>query len=130
MAAKGNFKLHAILAVTPMMDDQKALCHVVVSQNGVQLPGLPAGMSLTWAAADANMTVNAAVDITGAPSTDPLAAVAFGVKTVAADSSVSATLPANADGSIPTATFPFHIVIDPAELNITLSGSVDPPVAQ
>lgn len=128
---KNKFLLHAALAVTPMLDDQKALMHVLISQGGAQLPGLPAGASLTWTPADANITVNPGVGITGAPSTDPLAAVAFGVHGVGADTSITVTMsPANPDGTVPTATFPFHITVDPLELDITLAGTVDTPVAQ
>jgi hypothetical protein len=127
---KGNLKLHAATDVTSMLDDQKALMHVVVSQGGVALPGLPSGMSLTWTPADANIKVDPSVGIDGSPSADPLAAVAFGVKGTAADTSITASLPANPDGTVPSATFPFHITLDPAEADLGLAGTVDAPVSQ
>lgn len=123
---------------TTMLDDQKVDMHVTVSQGGTTIL-LPAGMTLAWASADATMTVNPAVDITGAPSTDPLAAIAFGVKgspSPAGGSSIVATLMngavpfTNADGTGATVNFPFTITLDPAETDTTLGGTVGTPVKQ
>jgi hypothetical protein len=131
MAAKDNFKLHAAIPITNMMDTEKALMHVTVSKGGVALPSLPAGMSLTWAPADANITVDATMGIDGVtPNTDPLAAVAKAVKGVAADTTIKVTLPANADGTIPEDDFGFHITLNPSAADLSLAGTVDPPVAQ
>lgn len=118
----------AAAAGTTMLDDQKALMHVVVMENGVEVP-LPSGKSLSWSVADSVTKVDATVGIDGSPSTDPLAAVAFGNKTVAGDSVITASL-TNDDGTVSSVDFPFHITLDPAELDATLSGSVDAPVAQ
>jgi hypothetical protein len=127
-AMKGNFKLHAVPAITPMLDDDKALMHVTVSQGGVVIP-LPAGMALTWTP-DANIKVDPTVGIDGKPSTDPEAAVAIGVKGFSGPAAITVTLPANPDGTIPTTVFAFTMAVDPASLDNTLDGSVDPPVKQ
>lgn len=118
----------AAASSTAMLDDQKALMHVVVMEGGVEVP-LPAGQSLTWTAADATLKVDATVGIDGSPTTDPLAAVAFGVKTVAGDSTITASL-TNPDGTVSSVDFPFHITLDPAELDAVLTGTVDAPVSQ
>jgi len=110
--------------ITPMMDDQKALVHVAPDKP------LPAGGVLSWSSSDATAKVDPTVGIDGSPSTDPLAAVVFGVHGIAGDPSITASF-TNADGTVATGVAPFHIVVDPAELDVTdLSVTVDTPVKQ
>ena len=110
--------------------------HMHLFQGGTEI-AIPAGMLVAWLAADANGKVDPLVDITGASNTDPLAAIEFGVKTVAADTSTSATLMnadgtafKNADGTGVVVNFPFHITTDPAELSTTATGTVGTAVSQ
>jgi hypothetical protein len=111
--------------ITPMMDDQKALVHVAPDKP------LPAGGVLSWVSSDpSSATVDPTVGIDGTPSTDPLAAVVFGVHGVAGDPSITASF-TNADGTVASGVAPFHIVIDPAELDVSdLAVTVDTPVKQ
>ena len=115
---------------TTMLDDQKALMHVLVMENGVSVPLAP-GQSLSWSVVEipAITKVDATVDIKGAPSTDPLAAVALGIKGTAGSSTISASL-TNPDGTVSSVDFPFTITLDPAELDAVLTGTVDAPVVQ
>ena len=117
-------------ALTAMLDDQKTTVHVSPLEAGKPVP-LPAGMTVTWVSSDTTLaTVDPSVDITGAPSTDPLAAVVFGVHGATGDPIITASV-TNPDSTVASGTAPFHITVDPAELDITdLAVTVDVPVKQ
>jgi len=130
---KENKMIHTLgmaAALTPMLDDQKTTVHVSPLEAGKPVP-LPAGMTVTWVSSDTTLaTVDPSVDITGAPSTDPLAAVVFGVHGATGDPIITASV-TNPDGTPASGTAPFHITVDPAELDITdLAVTVDTPVKQ
>jgi polyisoprenoid-binding protein YceI len=116
--------LGAAIAVT-MLDDQKALMHVMPLDASGNPTSLPTGSKPpVYTASDATVTLDPTVDATG------LSCEVIGVKTKAGTPTVTATF-TNLDGTTAVGSAAFTITIDPLELDVSSLGvTVDTPVAQ